>query len=253
MNHDEWLERAEIYALGALDGEELARFEAHLAEGCQRCEERLAETRETLTLLPRSLPPLVPPPAVKARLLEQIARESAPLTAERPWPGWLWWGAGTGALAAAGLLIVLSWTLATTREALQSLQGQVAALRVELAQQEETLQFVSDPQVRLVHLAGREPSLGAVGRLLWNPVTRTGLLFTSGLPPAPPEKTYELWGISGAEPVPAGVFTVDREGRALLRLPSLPEARTFDKFAVTLEPAGGVPKPSGPMYLLGSL
>lgn len=171
---------------------------------------------------------------------------------ERSRPGWFWWAAGAGALAAAGLLIVLSWTLATTREALQNLQGQVAALRAELAQREETLRFISDPQVRLVHLAGRDPSPGAVGRLLWNPVTRTGLLLTTGLPPAPPDKAYELWAISGAEPVPAGVFTVDREGRVLLRLPSLPEARTFDKFAVTLEPAGGVPKPSGPMYLLGS-
>jgi hypothetical protein len=46
---------------------------------------------------------------------------------------------------------------------------------------------------------------------------------------------------------------VDQEGRALLRLPPLPEAKTFDKFAVTLEPAGGVLKPSGPMHLLGGL
>ena len=34
MNHEEWLERAEIYAAGALDGAELAEFEAHLAAGC---------------------------------------------------------------------------------------------------------------------------------------------------------------------------------------------------------------------------
>ena len=27
----------------------------------------------------------------------------------------------------------------------------------------------------------------------------------------------------------------------------------FDKFAVTVEPAGGVPKPTGPMVLLGTL
>ena len=31
MAHEEWLERAEIYGLSALDGDELTQFEAHLA------------------------------------------------------------------------------------------------------------------------------------------------------------------------------------------------------------------------------
>ena len=32
MNHEEWIEQADIYALGALDGDELTQFEAHLAK-----------------------------------------------------------------------------------------------------------------------------------------------------------------------------------------------------------------------------
>jgi len=39
----------------------------------------------------------------------------------------------------------------------------------------------------------------------------------------------------------------------LLKIPSLPQGKSFDKFAVTLEPAGGVPKPTGPMHLLGTV
>ena len=65
-----------------------------------------------------------------------------------------------------------------------------------------------------------------------------------------------MWAIAGKEPVSAGIFEVDEAGHAFLRLPTLlplPRAKRFDKFAVTLEPAGGVPKPTGPMYLLGSL
>ena len=53
--------------------------------------------------------------------------------------------------------------------------------------------------------------------------------------------------------MPAGVFSVDAAGRALLRLPALPADQTFDAFAVTLEPAGGVPKPTGPMHLHGKI
>jgi len=41
MNHEEWLARAEFYALGALDGEELSLFEAHLAPGCASCKSRM--------------------------------------------------------------------------------------------------------------------------------------------------------------------------------------------------------------------
>lgn len=253
MNHDEWLERAEIYALGALDEEELTRFEAHLASGCPLCETHVVETREALTLLPRSLTPLAPPPAVKARLLDQIAGEAAPPALERPRPGWLWWGMGAGALAAAGLLLALGWNLSTTRRELKRLEGRVAALQAELAQREEVLRLLADPEVRLVQLAGLPPSPGASGRLFWNPANRTGLLLATGLPQATPDRAYELWAIAGTEPVPAGVFTVDQAGRALLRLPPLPEAKAFDAFAVTLEPAGGVLKPSGPMHLRGKL
>ncbi len=253
MTHEEWLERGEIYALGALDGEELTQLQTHLASGCPLCEAHLRQTRETLTLLPRSLTPLNPPAASKARLLQQIAGEAIMPTRERPQLRWLWWGMGAGALAAASLLIFVSWYLYSTQLELQRLQGQVAFLQTRVAQQEEVIQFLSDPQVRLVGLAGLPPSPGAIGRLLWNPVTRTGLLLTSGLPLTPPDKAYELWAITGDEPVPAGVFTVDQRGRALFQFPALPEARTFDKFAVTLEPKGGVPKPTGSMHLLGSL
>lgn len=251
MNHSEWLERAEIYALGALDGEELRQFEAHLAAGCASCETRLRETREALTLLPRALAPVAPPPGARARLLNQIAAEGARPEGRRP--GWLWWGIGAGAAAAAGLLIALGWNLSVMRQELQKLEVRVSALRAEVAQKEQTLRLLSDPQVHLVSLAGLPPSPGAAGRVLWNPVTRTGILLTSGLPAVPRGRAYELWAIAGKEAVPAGVFTVDEGGRTLLRLPPLPEAKTFDKFAVTLEPAGGVPQPTGPMHLLGSL
>ncbi|HEY3304037.1 MAG TPA: hypothetical protein VGL70_10940, partial [Candidatus Binatia bacterium] len=76
MNHDEWLERAEIYAVGALDGEDLRLFEAHLATGCALCEVHLSESRETLVQLPRSLALLEPPARVKTELLRRIPGEA---------------------------------------------------------------------------------------------------------------------------------------------------------------------------------
>jgi anti-sigma-K factor RskA len=253
MNHDEWLERADIYALGALEGEELARFEAHLASGCAQCEAYLRETREVLNALPRSLALMEPPLATKARLLRQIGPATEVPVRDRPTVRWLWWGMGVGAVAAAGLVLVLSWDLIATRQELRRLQSQITALQTDVTQREELIQFLSNPQVRLVNLAGLPASPGARAQLLWNPIARTGLLLATGLPQTPMDKAYELWGIAGAEPVPAGVFVVNERGQALFRLPALPETKIFDKFAVTLEPAGGVPKPTGAMFLLGSL
>jgi hypothetical protein len=135
----------------------------------------------------------------------------------------------------------------------RELQRVVATLQDEIKAHDTTLRLLSTPQVRLVRLAGLAASPGASAQLLWNPAARTGLLLTSGLPQTPRNRVYELWAIAGNEPVPAGVFDVDAAGHAFLRLPPLPGTRRFDKFAVTLEPAGGVPKPTGPMHLLGSL
>jgi anti-sigma-K factor RskA len=253
MNHDEWLERAEIYALGALDGEELRQFEAHLASGCALCEMQLSESREALVELPASLAPLEPPQRVKAELLRRIGPAKIIAAPERSASRWFRWGVGAGALAAAALLMIVSWDLMATKKQLRDLQGQLAALQGQVAQREEVVQFLSDPQVRIVNLTGLPPTSSAKGQLLWNPVSRKGLLLTTGLPQTPAEKAYELWGLAGAEATPAGVFTVNERGQVLFRLPALPEAKNFDKFAVTLEPARGVPKATGPIVLVGSL
>jgi anti-sigma-K factor RskA len=251
MNHEEWLTRADTYALDALDGEELREFEAHLAAGCGPCEARLRDTREALTFLPRSLVPVPPPPEVKSRLLARLPPHPVQREMDRR-PAWLWWWLGAGAMVAAAVIIALGWSMIATRQALNRLEGQVSGLQMALAERDEALLLLSDPRVRLVRMTGLPPSPDASAQVVWDPVTREGFLLTARLPVLPSDKAYELWAIAGNEPVPAGVFLVDRGGRALLRLRHLPEGKTFDKFAVTLEPAGGVEKPSGPMHLLGS-
>ena len=79
-----------------------------------------------------------------------------------------------------------------------------------------------------------------------------GVFVAAGLPEAPAGKAYQLWAIAGNNaPVSAGVFSVDASGTGSLSVRPLPGVTTVDAFAVTLEPAGGLPAPSGEMYLLG--
>ncbi|HWU40062.1 MAG TPA: anti-sigma factor, partial [Candidatus Acidoferrum sp.] len=186
MNHDEWLARADVYALDALDGEELREFEAHLAAGCSPCETRLRETREALTLVPQSLVPVPPPPEVKSRLLARLpSKPVRPETKRRP--GWLWWWTSATAVAAAAI-IILGWSLIHTRQTLDKLEGQVSGLQTALADRDEALRLLSDPQARLIRLAGLSPSPAASAQLVWNPVTRQGFLLTAGLPIPPSDK-----------------------------------------------------------------
>jgi anti-sigma-K factor RskA len=132
-----------------------------------------------------------------------------------------------------------------------ALSREAGALRAELQGQRAVLALLGDPATQIVALAGLEPAPSARARMIWN-APAGGLLVAAGLPPAPEGKDYQLWAIAGTSaPVPAGVFGVDARGTATLTVPPLPDVGKVDVFAVTLEPAGGRPAPSGPMYLAG--
>lgn len=74
--HDDG-ETAALYALGALDAEAARAFEGHLAEGCTQCATELESHASVARNLVFDPEPVPPPPAVRARLLEAIAAQSA--------------------------------------------------------------------------------------------------------------------------------------------------------------------------------
>jgi quercetin dioxygenase-like cupin family protein len=75
VEHEEWLERAEFFALSTLGGEEQTQFDAHLSSGCALCKARVRETVELFSQLPSSLEPIDPPTSVKTQVFEAIAKE----------------------------------------------------------------------------------------------------------------------------------------------------------------------------------
>ena len=82
-------------------------------------------------------------------------------------------------------------------------------------------------------------------RVLYN--AKEGMMTYDGwLPPAPADKSYQLWLVpmNGA-PISAGVFN-PKNGEMSHMMMKLPQGVTAKEFAVTLEPAGGMPQPTGP-------
>ncbi len=256
MNHEEIRELAAMYALGGLDGEDRARFEALLRSRDPGATAALSEFESSLVSLAAE-PAEAPPPSVKAALMARIAaesREEPPPAVVRPfrarralWPV-VWAAAMAAGIAAVAVGLSVSASYETR---LHALAREAAALKADIDRERQFIAVLRDPATEIVALSGLEPAPAARARMFWNE-HGGGLLVTAGLPATPSGKTYQLWAIVGKNPpVPAGIFAVDPKGTASLRVPPLSGVGKVDVFAVTLEPAGGLPAPSGQMYLAG--
>jgi hypothetical protein len=119
----------------------------------------------------------------------------------------------------------------------------------QLAQRAETVGAVlTAPDLVRLNLtaAGSDRSSAQV---LWSR-TRGLVLSGSRLPAAPPEATYQLWLVTGAEPVSAGLFVPDATGKASLVVDIPPRViGPVIGASVTVEPRGGRLAPSGPTLL----
>lgn len=259
MSHEMFETLAAGYALDALDGDDLVRFREHLAEGCPTCELMVRDYHEALAALGRQAPPVIPPASVKSTLLARLAVGAAPPAppARRRQPRWVPWAVGaamvvtalvTGMLVAGRYEAEIGRLAAETAVLRERVQRDEAALREQLVASARVLELLSDPATRIVTLRGGGPAAQATGRVVWN-ATGGGHLFVADLPPAPPGKTYELWTITAGMPRPAGLFDVDASGRAGRRLEPVREGGAVDVFAITVEPAGGAPAPTGPIVL----
>jgi anti-sigma-K factor RskA len=236
--HEHWRAQGEIYALGALDGEELKDFEAHLASGCAICEAYIRETSETLLLLHRSITPMAPSASVKARLFDQIARDKVVPLPTKPRTTWRRWQVITGTLAAGIVGAVLAGTLITKRyEPRHTVYTAV-------------INLLRDPGTRDLPLYGTGPTPKAAGRFLWNE-SGEGHIFVNDLPAAPAGKMYAVWTIAqGTAPRYVGTIKTDTAGQGGLHINVTRSDQPVETFAVTLEPVGPTAAPTGPMVLV---
>jgi anti-sigma-K factor RskA len=246
------------YALGALDGEDLRELEAHLDVGCDECRRQLDLWNRDLESLAASVPPLPPSDTTRARIL-RLATGAAPAPARLP--RWAFF-------AAAALLLLSVWGVAgqvrvrgemerladeraRLAQQVETLDREVALARAEARQAAQALQILAAPSVRSVVMAGLGSTPGASGHTYVNPQTRDALFYAFNLPRLAEDKTYQLWFIADGKPVSAGVFSVDERGTGRLRVEKVADVKDIQAWAVTVEPRGGVPEPTGEMVLKG--
>lgn len=152
--------------------------------------------------------------------------------------------------------------LREVRAALEQQKAIVAAnvretdqLREAVTRQRGIIEVLTTPGLHVGYLQKAKLGVSTQGHVLWNERTKTWVFYSFGMPQPPPGKEYQVWFMTEREgPVSAGLFTPDQAGTGVVL--AKPPSKLFGEIkaaAVTLEPAGGLPKPSGEMYLRGSL
>ena len=100
-----------------------------------------------------------------------------------------------------------------------------------------------------VDLQGAPAAPQAAGRALWS--RQSGMVFAAtNLPPVPADKTYQVWLVAPAGPVSAGLVAPDETGRSVGIFRTPVDITGPVSVAVTIEPQGGVPAPTGAFYLV---
>ena len=255
---------AAAYALDALDDDERTAFEAHLAE-CASCSLAVADQQAAAALLVPDDELVGPPPDLKARVMAQIADTAQlPPVAPEPVappvppaapvlpatqhaepstvtplrrrsearPPWI-------ALAAAAVVVVVLGFGAVM--VLGGDGGTPAPDRTELA-----AELLEAPDAVTVELQG--DTAGSV-QVVYSEAEGRAVVVGEGLDAPGDDRVYQLWAISGDQPTPSETFTPDdgELGEEFDLTVAPPEA-----WAITVEPAGGSPAPTGDILFQGT-
>jgi anti-sigma-K factor RskA len=265
-DHQELHNRAAGYVLEALAPDERAEFAAHLSE-CADCAAEVYSFAPVMAALAHAAPPVDPAlvlrERVRSRVLEPSAQPApkprAPAAAalNAVAPGWL---AAASLAAAVGLGAYAFHLRGRVGELDQRLRDitlraddserQLAAVRQTVAEAQGFVVVLAASDLVRVELAGQSPAPQASARAFWS--RSSGLIFTaSNLPPLPGGRIYQLWIVTPTAPVSAGLLKPGEKGDVHAVFAPLRGVVTMAALAVTIEPEGGVPAPTGEKYLVG--
>jgi anti-sigma-K factor RskA len=264
MTHDELRDLSGGYALGNLSEAERRAFEAHLPT-CPECGEEVREFAAVAQGLAQAVPLVDPPAALRARVLgaatATATSRGAAVAPRSPRRALAFLSAAAAVIALAlGLYAVsLQQRIRVLEDELRAASARAAESQQQLVQYrvasdrlQQARSILAAPDLRRIDLAGQKAAPGASGRAFWSPAQGLVVAFDN-LPATSPDRVYQLWVIPpGGAPISAALLDLQPDGRAIA-LGAQGSASRVGTVAVTLEPAGGVPAPTGDMIVLGTL
>ncbi|MFF7177239.1 anti-sigma factor domain-containing protein [Streptomyces sp. NPDC008121] len=235
------------YVLDALDtDEEREAVERHLAH-CASCAHEVRELSETAARLGLAVAEPVGP-ELRADVLRRITtvRQFPPATepsARTAWalrglrrlPGWALAASLVGAVALGGVAALQYERAEDARRAAHQARAETAGVAAVLA--------APDARVTTARLRG-----GAVGTVVYAPSANRAVFAAADLPEPPDGKVYQLWFDDRGVMRPAGLLPSGSAASATLLTGVVDRATAV---GLTLEPAGGSPRPtSAPVAVL---
>lgn len=168
----------------------------------------------------------------------------------------------TMALAAAFLIAafgIYSWrnrqsspvsqTASVPRDS--ALDARIASLTASVAQKDSLIAALTGMHTKVIDLASY-PAAEPMGRMFWDQKKQMFIMYASNLKRPPNGMVYQVWLMPrGAAPVSAGTFMPDSTGSAVMVAKHPMEPGTLRRVAVTEEPDGGVPAPTGAIVFSG--
>ncbi len=265
-------DQAADYVSGGLEATEAERFAAAMRDN-EELRAYVWELEEAQAMLAYDAPSHVPHISLKARVLEDVRAERK-VVAMPPRTDWIPW-----ALAASlAVSCVLLWNerrqvdrehratvqeLASTRAMAKKIAEQraedearqkeeIAAMRREVAASHERDALAA---VKIQTLSSQVDAYAkALAVVVWDDSTQRGVLKLDKFPQVAEGKDYQLWIIDPNKktPVSAGVVPVGQSGT--VRVPFKPSERVdaAQKFAISVEKAGGAPAPAGQIVEIGN-
>ena len=229
------------YLLDMMEPAEKRRVEEHLT-GCAECRAEVSELRFAADALPLSPPPMVPPPALKARIMAEVEREAALLasaakpdraaTPAEPALRRRWFGGGAAALP-------------FPRAAIAALACAMLLLGVVLG----GVLLGGGSDARTIPFQSSLPQAAAQLEVSDDGAT----LVAKGLPVPPKGKTYMVWlARPGQAPEPtSALFTPNRDGSATAGVAG--DLKGVETVLVNTEPVGGSTTPTSAPILTAEL
>lgn len=249
-------ELACLYALGALEGNELREFEATL-RGNPELQQFVAKLSKPVEAFAGAIPTIEPPPQLRAKILDRVVPQQKLVSLPEKKSGilsWLPWALATGFAVLCVILNVQDAQLRKTvgeqaknfnnlNQLAQSLQAATNSLQQTVLALQETNRLANLRIAMLNSMLTNAPNAVAVS--LWDESKQEGVFVAQNLKTLPPDRDYQLWVLdNGTKPVSAGVFHVNADGTARANFKSVEPVQVAGKFAVTEEPKGGLPTPT---------
>ena len=127
----------------------------------------------------------------------------------------------------------------------------VDSLTRALSEKDSMIAAMTGPDVKVVPLTNqgaRQP----LGRMMWNRSSNDWIMVTYNLRQPKPGMTYQVWLVTDNAKISAGTFKPDANGGTFMHARYALDRNALRAVAITEEPEGGIPSPTGPMVVAGA-